>query len=275
MTNPSYSSVVASKIARLGTRGQYTDITMTDDRTLFIRPPVWLPIIVVFIGGLFYLQGKNMEARYQDPAMIIVTGEGKVQGAPTIATLNFGVTTGPQKAAKDAMQKLTTEMNAVLDAVKKLGIDVKDITTQQLSLSPQYDWSNGNQTLRGYEATQSLMVKVHDLDKVGTILSAATNAGANQAGGVDFTIDQPESLRAQAREQAIEQAKEKAQTLAKQLGMSLGKVRSFNEGSAVMPPVPMMYAKDMASGMGGGGSIDVPSGQQDVTVQVSITYELK
>ncbi len=235
---------------------------------------MWLPIAVVLIGGLFYLQGKAMEARRVDPPTIVVTGEGKVSAPPTVATLNLGVTTGPQKTAKEAMTKLQTDMAAVLKAVKALPVDAKDISTQQFSLNPQYDWREGTQTLRGYEAMQSLVVKVRDLDQAGTVLSAATNAGANQAGGIMFTIDEPEQLRAQAREAAIMQAKDKAKVLAAQLGMSLGNVRAFNEGNDGVPPMPL-YEKAMATGMGGGGPIELPSGSQEVRVGVTITYELR
>jgi uncharacterized protein YggE len=245
-----------------------------DDHNVYLRPPIWLPIVVAILLGGFYIQGKKIEVRDQAPATIVVTGEGKMSAAPDIAQLSFGVTTGPQASAKVAMTRLTDSMSAVLAAVRKEGIAEKDITTQALSLNPQYDWNDGRQTLRGYEAMQTLLVKVRDLDKVGEVLSAATSAGANQAGGVSFIIDDPEKGRREAREKAIEQAKEKAKVLASQLGMSLGKVKGFSEGGGVMPPMPMMARAEM---MGGAmdKAIEIPVGEQDVNVQVTITYELK
>lgn len=245
-----------------------------DEHTVTLRPPVWALILAIAIGGSFYIWGKNIEARDHTPATIIVTGEGKVSAAPDIAALSFGMQTGPQPTAKIAIAKLTDAMTAVLAAVKKQGIADKDIQTQALSLNPMYDWSDGRQTLRGYEAMQSLTVKVRDLDKVGDVLTAATSAGANQAGGVSFTIDDPERVRSEAREKAITQAKEKAQMLARELGMSLGKVKGFSEGGGGMPPVPMMMVRAMDGGAMG-KSLPVPAGEQEINVEVTITYELK
>ena len=178
--------------------------------------------------------------------------------------------------AKAAMTKLSDGMNKVFDAIKKSGVKEKDITTEQFALNPVYDWTNGGQVFRGFEATQSVRVKVRDLDKVTDVLGAATNAGANQAGNVNFTVDNPEAKQAEARQKAIDQAKEKAQTLATQLGVQLGHIQSFSEGGGGYP-VPMMMRSDY--GVGGGAaetkSIPLPSGEQDITTTVSITYELE
>lgn len=232
-------------------------------------------ILAVVVGGGFYVYGKKLDVRGQAPASITVSGDAKVSAKPDIAELSFGVTTGRMGTAKDALASLTKRMNAILDAVKKAGIEEKDINTESFYMNPAYDWSDGRQTLRGYEATQSLRVKVRDLDKVGDILTVATNAGANQAGNVNFIIDNPDAVRAQARGEAISDAKAKAELLADQLGLKLGRILNFSEGGGYVPP--MMYARDAAVGMGGGGpeaSIAMPVGEQNVNMQVSITYEL-
>jgi uncharacterized protein YggE len=128
--------------------------------------------------------------------------------------------------------------------------------------------------LTGYEASQSLRVKVRNLDNVSAVVSAATVAGANQAGSVDFTVDNPDAMRADARKLAIDQAKKKAQTLADQLGVKLGAVKSFSEGSTGGAPVPMMM-RDQAMSVGAApASLPLPAGQQDVIVDVTLTYEI-
>jgi uncharacterized protein YggE len=118
-------------------------------------------------------------------------------------------------------------------------------------------------------------VKVRKMDSVSSVVAAATAAGANQAGGVNFTVDNPDATQADARAKAIANAKAKAQTLAQQLGVSLGAVQSFTESSGNQPPI--MYDKmAMGAGIGGGGpSVPLPSGTQEVTVDVSITYEIQ
>lgn len=251
-----------------------------DQQVIRIQPPVGMLLGAVALGGLFYLAGIHLSRLPVTvaPGTITVTGEGKVTAVPDIAQLNFGVTTGVQTTAKAASDKIATDMNKVLAAVKALGIDDKDIKTQSFYLQPTYDYTDGRQRLRGYEATQSLDVKVRDLDKVGDVLTAATDNGANQANGVNFTIDKPESKKDEARTQAIADAKTKAEELAKQLGQSLGDVQSFNEsGNGYYPPV-MYMAKSEAYGMGGGAdsaAVPMPAGEQDITVNVTITYELR
>ena len=161
----------------------------------------------------------------------------------------------------------------VFEAVKALGIEEKDISTESLYLNPSYDWTEGRQNLRGYEANQQLRVKVRDLDKVSDVLSAVTNAGANQVGGVTFTIDDPQALRAEAREKAIQNAQEKAQVLADQLGVNIVKLQNFNEGGGYSPPTPYM-AKAM-EGVGGGAmdaGVSLPPGEQEIQVNVNMTY---
>jgi uncharacterized protein YggE len=239
---------------------------------------VWLPLLVVLIAGGSYVAGKTIEVRGYQPTLISIDGEGKVTAVPDIAELTFGVATGPQKTAKVAMDNLSKTMTAAFDAVKALGIDEKDISVESLYLNPSYDWSDSKQTLRGYEANQQLRVKVRDLDKVSDVLSAATNAGANQAGGVQFTIDDPQGLRAEAREKAIKNAQDKAEVLAAQLGVELGDLKSFSEGGGYSPPMPYMAKGAMADATGGGleaVGVPLPPGEQEIQVNVNLTFEVE
>ncbi|MBU2259704.1 SIMPL domain-containing protein [Patescibacteria group bacterium] len=244
-----------------------------------MRHPVWLPIFLTLIVGGFYLTGKYIEGQDLQPVTIGVQGEGKVMAVPDIAQMSFGVQTGRQKTAEAAMGILNSKMNAVFTTIQEQGVEKKDITTESFYLQPAYDWDEGERIDRGFEANQSLRVKIRDLDKISAVLSAATSAGANQAGSVGFTIDDPEELRAQAREEAIKNAEEKAQALAAQLGKSVGKLKGFSEGGGYYEP---RYEKAMAmsmdeGGMGGGGMVapPIPAGEQEVVVNVSLVYELK
>lgn len=255
---------------------------MNDVETINIRPPVWALIAAVAVGGAFYLAGKNMELRapVTQPMQISVTGEGKVAAAPDIAVLNFGVTTGRQSTAKAAIENIRKNMDSVLAAVDKAGVEKKDITTQSFWLNPVYDYTNGTQVLRGYEATQSLSVKVRDLDKVGEVLGVATNAGANQANGINFSIDNSDKLKAEAREIAIGKAKAKAQELADGLGMKLIQITGFSEdGAYSTPPMPYMmkteaYGGDVAN-QARDMDLSIPAGEQEIRSNVTITYEIR
>jgi len=246
-----------------------------EEKTIFFKPPVWLPIVVALILGGAFVAGQKIEMR-GSPATISVNGEGKVTAVPDIAALSFGMQTGRQATAQIAMEQLSKSMNAVIEAVKMQGIETKDIQTESLSLYPAFDWKDGEQIPRGFEANQSLRVKVRDLEKIGSVLSAATAAGANQAGGVSFTIDDPERLQTEARDLAISDAKEKALALAEKLGVSLGALKGFNEGG-MYGPTPMYEGAMMDRGMGGGGGslIPVPTGEQEVRMSVVLTYEVR
>lgn len=243
--------------------------------------PAHAILVAVLIGGGFYVYGKHLDRSPAPvaPGTISVTGEGKVQIAPDIAEMSFGVTTGTQSTAKAASDKVASDMQKILAAVKAQGIQDKDVTTENFYLNPVYDWTDGRQRLRGYEATQSLRVKVRDLEKVGAVLTAATDNGANQAGGVSFTLEHPEAKKDEARTQAIANAKKKAEELAAQLGQRLGDVQSFSENGGGWYP-PIVYARE-AYGVGGStdGAVKnqavMPSGEQDLTVNVTITYELR
>ncbi|MDO8648377.1 MAG: SIMPL domain-containing protein [Candidatus Peregrinibacteria bacterium] len=249
---------------------------MDDTRTLTIRPPVWLPIIVAVIASGAYIMGKTIEVRDQEPPTITVTGEAREFAPPDIAELSFGIQTGRLPTHKAAMTKLTEGMKQVIAAVKKAGVEEKDIRTEYFSLQPINDWTQQGTVFRGFEGSQSLRVKVRDLDAVSDVLAAATEAGANQANSVNFTIDEPEAIKEKAREKAIEQAQEKAQKLAKDLGMSLGVIRGFSEGyGGYNPPMPMMMRAETAMDAGMVKQESIPAGEQEVTVSVTITYELE
>lgn len=273
-----FATIVASALLPLLYHSPMTPRSPStmEERTVYLRPPVWLPILVAVIACGAYLVGKTMEVRGYQPLQISVVGNGKVFATPDIATLSFGVQTGRQATAQQAIERLRTDMDAIIAAVKKLGIEEKDIRTESLWMNPAYDWIEGRQISRGFEASQSLQVKVRDLAKIGQVLTDATGAGANQAGGVNFTIDDPDTLASEARDEAISDAQEKAKELARRLGRRLSKLKAYNESFGGVPPMPY-YDRSMASeGMGGAAAgMPVPSGEQEVNVSVVLTYEVE
>lgn len=249
-----------------------------DSSTLILRPPVWALLLAVAIGGSFYLAGKNLEIKgpLTNPLVVSVSAEGKVSMPPDIASLSFGITTGRQSTAKAATDVIQRNMTKILAAVKALGIEEKDIATESFYLSPEYDYTTGGQVPRGFQATQTLRVKVRDLDKVGDVLTAATNAGANQVGGIQFSVDDPDVVKAQAREIAIGKAKAKAKVLADNLGMSLGRMISFSEDGLYPQPVPMMMKANYDAGASmPERSLEIPAGEQDIVSNVTMSFELR
>jgi len=247
-----------------------------DEHTITVRPPVWALLLAVTIAGGFYIAGKHIETDPEEEATITISGEGKVMAVPDVAEVSFGVQTGPQKTVQVAMEKLKKGMQGVIDAMEKQGVEEKDIRTEYFNAGPVYDWSDGEQKLRGYEASQSVRVKVRDLDKLGMIVSAATTEGANQAGGVNFTVDEPEALREEARAKAIEDAKRKAVSLADQLNESLGELKAYSEGGWGGPPIlyKESYARGAVAGDAAMAPTPLPPGEEEIVVNVTLTYEL-
>ncbi len=245
-----------------------------------IKYNYWLSILVILIAGIvatvsvvMVLKSKAKDYQFS------VTAEGKVTAVPDIATLRAGVYTPTKKTAAEAVKANTEKMNQIIQALKEIGIEKKDIKTVNYRLNPVYDWTEirGRQ-LKGYEIRQELLIKIRDLDKIGQVIQTATAQGANQIGNISFTIDDQDELKAEAVKLAIQKAKAKAKRLAEESGLKLGKVINVVEGQSYIPSlrVSKMYTE---RAMGGTGE-DVPeptieAGQQEVKVNVTVVYEVK
>lgn len=207
--------------------------------------------------------------------VITVSGEGKVVGIPDIATIDLG-TTIEKSTVAEAQKENTRIMNQLVEQLKSAKVDKKDIQTTSYNVNPNYDWNNGKQTLRSYSVAQNVHVKIRNLDAVGDIIGKAGALGVNQIGGIQFTVDEPEKLKEEARAKALENAKAKASALAAVAGIKLRRVISFDESQGGMYPPPIFYAKE---GMGGGPDIAaaprVEAGSTEITVHVNLTYEIE
>ncbi len=240
----------------------------------------YLFLSVVVIGGLFYLGGQyiaSLPLREQKAIdanrEITVNGSGEVSVRPDIAKITLGVTTGPQSSAEVAMKKLTEKINGVIGVVKKEKVKEEDIKTTGFSLNPSYDYLEGRRQLRGYEASETVTVKVRDLDNVGNILAKTTLEGVNQIGNIAFEIDDAEAAQLDAQKEAIADARGKAKELAKALGVTLGNVKTFDASSN--GPQPYLARAELAADGIGGAAPEIAPGTNDVNVSVTITYELK
>ena len=203
------------------------------------------------------------------------SGEGKVVAKPDIAKVNLSILTTAvsSKAAQDDNSK---KSKAVTDYLKKQNIDDKDIKTTSYNIYPQYKYSQygGNPEITGYQVNQSIEIKIRNLDNVSNILDGVVAAGANQVNQLSFEIDNPDALKAEARAKAIADAKKKANELQSQVGISLGKIVNFSESTGRYP-VPMYMEAKSAGDRGGGGGPEIPTGENEITVNVTITYQIK
>jgi uncharacterized protein YggE len=243
------------------------------DRIKIMHALAILCITAVVIVG-FVMLGKNDPFQNQ----FNVSGQGRVFAKPDIANLTVGVKTEVKATAAEAVKENTKKMNEIIKALKDLDIDEKDIKTVNYSLNPSYDWSTSRQRLLGYEVSQNVTIKIRDLDKIGETIAKTTEKGANQIGNIEFTIDDENELKAQARDLAIEKAKAKAEDIVKKTGMKLGKIINVYENQYYAPQTNY-YAKDLAYGLGGGSeALPAPAiqvGQNEVMVEVNVVYEVK
>lgn len=201
-----------------------------------------------------------------------VTGEGKVTMIPDIALVNVGVTAqGPSVSA--VQDQLNKKMNAVTAAVKRIGVDGKDIQTSNYNISPTYDYTGDTQRITGYQANSNLTIKVRKIDNANAVIDAATANGANQVGGVTFDVDNKTKAENQAREQAVADAKSKADVAAKAAGFHLGRIINYSEGGNPSPrPMPLME-NAIAGGLAKAPT-QVEPGSSEVIIDVTLSYEI-
>jgi uncharacterized protein YggE len=258
--------------------------------------PRMMAAVALGVLALFLLVGTAIELKQYHLVgsgvtatnTINVQGEGDVSAVPDTATFTATIQEDA-KEVKTAQDTATKKSNEVIAYLKKEGIDAKDIQTADYSVYPKYEYSQkvcvagemcppGTQVLTGYTVSQTITVKVRDTSKAGDLLSGVGSRGISQVSGLNFTIDNEDALKAQARDKAIAQAKAKAEVLAKSLGVSLIRIVNFSEDTNGRA-YPVMYsAKADSMGMGGGvaaPSPEIPTGENKITSNVSVTYEIQ
>lgn len=237
-----------------------------------------------------------------------VVGDGKVDVKPDTAYIDAGITVSRARTAAEAKERMTRVNNAIIAAVKALGIAEADITTSNFSINPEYDYNTprplyapdattgsepvvdtmppeksaimpepSNSTIVGYNGNANISIKVKDSNKVSQVIEKVTAAGANNVGSPRFTVDNPEKYREEARNKAIANAKEQAEKLSKQLGIKLGKITNIVEGGGGYPQ-PMYDRAYGGVAMNAEAKSTPPTieeGTQTVTSTVTLYFERK
>lgn len=216
--------------------------------------------------------GISLAALGAQAGQITVTGEGRVDGAPDMATVSLGVTTEGETAAA-ALSANSAELAKVMDRLTGAGIAARDIQTSGLSLNPNWQQDSTGSTpprIAGYVASNMVTLRVRALDGLGGVLDAAVQDGANTLNGVEFGLSEPGPALDEARRRAVTDAKARAALLAEAAGVALGPIASIQEGGGLVAPVPMMrMAADMA------GAPPIAAGEVTMTTSVTIVWEIK
>ncbi len=255
---------------------------------------VLMLLLAIWVGMQIWVNPwyKNIRAEFTATPYartVTVEGDGKVTVKPDIARISLSVaSTG--KTVKEVTDDNVQKMNAVVAELKKLGIKSEDIQTSSYDLYPQYDYNpplyldnvkqqevvDKTPRIVGYNLNQTVDLKVRDLNKTDDVVDVATRAGANQVGSLVFDLDDLTVPKAAARKLAFDKAKAKAVQMAGAAGVSLGKVVTFSEGYSGGYPVQYAnYAmRDMAVSEAAMATPAMEPGSKEITVNVSVTYEI-
>ncbi len=206
---------------------------------------VFLALVIIY--SLFWGPAKKYTDSLMPIRTITVSAEGKTTVSPDIAKLSFSVISegaNPKTLAENNNKKMT----AAIDFVKSKGIDEKDIKTTQYDLAPRYEYDEKTKKtfISGYTLTQTVLVKIRDLNKTAEVLGGLPPLGINQISSISFEIDEPEKYLSDARDKAFDKAKEKAMAMAEKNGVKLGRVINFYE----YQPIPY-YEQVRTWGVGG------------------------
>ena len=193
---------------------------------------------------------------------------------------------------KEAQEAVALIEKSSLDFLKNNDVAEKDIKTANASFNPKYEYRydtkalmpcsefgcpprSGKNVISGYEAYESITIKVRNTDDVGKIMQGLGSLGVTDLNGPNFAIDDEDGLKAEARKKAIDEAREKAKVLAKDLGVKLGRIANFSESNY---GGPIYYGKAMMVSADSGvasAPAEIPKGENTITSDVTITYEIR
>jgi uncharacterized protein YggE len=241
------------------------------------RKALLIPVAALAVLGLALVGCGSEDTITVTPAGqtegISVSGTGSAFGAPDVALLQMGVSV-LKPSVEDAREEAASAMQDVLNSMKDNGIDDEDIQTTRFSVQAEYDYEDGTQDLRGFRVTNIVTAKLRDIDKASDVLDDAIEAGGDlvEVQSVEFTIDDPDELRQEARREAVEDARQKAETLADLAGVSMGRPLSITESEGYLPVYYRGEAEAAVPAPAEPTPIEV--GELEVSIDVQIVYAI-
>jgi uncharacterized protein len=261
--------------------------TLTTNKN-FIRASIALVILLaLFVLALLVNEVKASRyiGRGTTPlSSISVGGKGEVTAVSDIATLYVTVSKDAS-TTKEAQNLLNQQVTKTLDYLKTKKIEDKDIKSEYGGVSPKYSYSqpicitypcpSREPRITGYTATQSITVKVREVDIANDIRTGLADLGITNISGPTFSIDNEDALRDEARSLAIKDAREKAEVLARDLGVRLGSVASFSENGGYYPMYESKAVMNQAADAGSATPPSLPRGENKITTNVTVVFEIK
>ena len=202
-----------------------------------------------------------------------LSANGSTHTAPDQAVITLGVQTEAPTAA-EAMRLNAQKMNQVIAALKKGGLESRDLQTSNLNLNPQYVYQeNLPPKLTGYQASNQVTITVRDLTKLGQAVDASVNAGATNIGGISFGLQNADKAEDAARLDAVKAVQAKADLYAKATGYRVARLVSLSEGGGYQPEAPVQFMA-MARGKAAMDSTPVEAGELKVQISINAIFEL-
>ncbi len=207
--------------------------------------------------------------------LLSVTGKGRVDVQPDVATIQLSVYVRAA-TAEEAQAQNNVLMDAVITAVKGLGVAEKDIQTQEITVYPIMDNPKNTQEITGYSATNGIIVKLRDVKKTGELVTAATQAGANEVTSINFELLDETVAYQQALADAVADANVKAAIMAEAAGAGLDGPMTIQEGASYTTDMSeqLQYAA-MPAKTDTDVATPVQAGQLTVSAEVTVQFKLK
>ncbi len=231
-----------------------------------VRRNGWMAALV----AVAVMAGTSVLGQESDPVgRITVTGEGRTDAAPDMATIRLGVMTEAEDA-RQAISDNSAAMAAVLDRLRTAGIADRDLQTSNFTVQPRWEQRPGRDRaeVTGFVAQNMLSVRVRDLPKLGAILDEVASDGANTFEGVSFSLAEPRPAEDAARRDAVADARRKAELYADAAGVELGPLLSLSEQMRFQGPVMMDAAAPMRM-----AAESVPIAEGEVSVLATVTMD--
>ncbi len=230
-----------------------------------------LAVLLILPGAARAEMRDNGSPDNKAPA-IQVTGTGSVRAEPDTAVLRVSVTTEDANA-QSAVSRNSAATEKVLAELVAASVDRKDLKTTNFSVYPQYRVENETKRqVTSYRASNTVMVTIHDIAKVGDILTKVVAAGSNQISGPAFSVSNPEKYLEEARKKAVENAMSKAKAYASAAGMKLGAVLEMIEPGFSSP---LQGLQSHGAVRSGAAPVPMESGEESLDAQIVLVIELK
>ena len=227
--------------------------------------------ILVFLSALLFAalaSGADAEER-----RITVSATGTAEAAPDMAIITVGVTNQDRQASV-AMQATSDAVGKILARLADMGTDPRDVQTRDLSLSPVWSGRNASSgaapQITGFVASNRVVLRVRNLDELGRVMDAVIQDGANDFGGLSFSVQDPAPLEVSARDNAVAAAMAKAAQLAQAAGVTLGPVLTISDQGGGARPMPQMREMSLSDA----GGVPVAGGEISVAVTVLMEFAI-